>query len=104
MTKKIYLIKEILIIYYYHALLHMINSSALYGKRESLQLPVTAISEIYKAGKVWTVMMLRESRDVEIRNSPPDVKTARKWSAEEETDGIVSSLEHRNIVGATESG
>ena len=49
-------------------------------------------------------MMLRESRDVEIRNSPPDVKTARKWSAEEETDGIVSSLRHRDIVGAAQSG
>ncbi len=51
-----------------------------------MQLPVTSIVEIYKAGKVRTVMMLRESDDPEIRDNPPNVNTAKKWKAEEETD------------------
>ena len=55
--------------------------------------------EIYKAGKVRTVMMMRESRDQEISDRPPDVKTARKWKAEVATDEIISSLEHGDIVG-----
>ena len=49
----------------------MTNTSALYRKKGSLQLPLTAITEIYKAGKVRTVMMLRESADTEIRSNPP---------------------------------
>ena len=36
----------------------MTNTSALYRKKGSLQLPFTAISVIYKAGKVRTVIML----------------------------------------------
>ena len=55
--------------------------------------------EIYKAGKVRTAMMLRESRDQEISDRPPDVRTARKWKAEVATDEIISSLEHGDIVG-----
>ena len=76
------------------------NTSALYRKNGALQLPLTSIVEVYKAGKVRTVMMLRESKDEEVRSNPPDVRTARKWKAEEETDNIVSALEHRDIVGA----
>ena len=54
----------------------------------------------YKAGKVRTVMMLRESRDGEVKSNPPDVRTARKWKAEDETNNIITHLEHRDIVGA----
>ena len=40
-----------------------INTSSLYRQKGALQLPLSSIVEIYKAGKVRTVMMLRESRD-----------------------------------------
>ena len=81
----------------------MTNSSALYRTKGSLQLPLTSIVEIYKAGKVRTVMMLRDSRDPEIRSNQPDVNTGKKWKAEKETDNIITSLEHRDIVGAVQS-
>ena len=48
--------------------------------------------------------MLRESSDADIQDSAPDVKTVKKWSAEDDTDDINATLEHRDIVGATESG
>ena len=54
--------------------------------------------EIYKARKVRTVMMLRESSGQEISGKPPDVRTVRKWKVEVATDEIISSLEHGNIV------
>ena len=54
------------------------NSSALYRNNGSLQLPLTSIIEIYKAGKVGTVMMLGDLRDLEIRNNPPDVNIGKK--------------------------
>ena len=79
------------------------NNSALYRSKGALQLPLTSIVEIYKAGKVRTVMMLRDSSDPVIRNNPPDVKTARKWKAEEETDLLISTLKHRDIVGAVQT-
>ena len=81
----------------------MLNSAALYRKRGSLQLPVTSIAEIYKCGKVRTVMMLRESTDASISEDPPTVNTARKWIAETETDLALSSLKHRDIMGLTQT-
>ena len=78
------------------------NNSALYRSKGALQLPLTSIVEIYKAGKVRTVMMLRDSKDPEIRNNPPDVITATKWKAEEETDNIIADLKHRDIVGSVQ--
>ena len=80
----------------------IINTSALYRQQGALYLPLTSITEIFKAGKVRTVMMLRESRDQEIRDDPPDVRTARKWKAEEATAEIISTLKHRDIVGAVQ--
>ena len=59
--------------------------------------------EIYKAGKVRTVMMLRKSRDQEISDKSPEVKTVRKWKAEDATDEIISSLEHGDIVGPAQT-
>ena len=81
-------------------LTRMTNTAALYRKKGSLQLALTTITEIYKAGKVRTVMMLRESADIEIRSNPPDVETAQKWNAENETNHLTSSLQHRDIIGS----
>ena len=63
-----------------------INTSSLYRQKGALQLPLTSIVEIYEAGKVRTVMMLRESKDQEINGKTPGVRTARKWKAEVATD------------------
>ena len=57
----------------------MLNTSALYRQTGALQLPLTSITEVYKAGKIRTVMMLRETNDPGIRDDPPDVKTGKKW-------------------------
>ena len=80
-----------------------INTAALYRQKGALQLPITSIVEIFKAGKVRTVMMLRESRDQEISDKPPEVRSARKWKAEDATDEIISSLEHGDIVGPAQT-
>lgn len=80
----------------------MTNSAALYGRGGALELPLTAITELYKQGKVRTVMMLKDSKDDTIRSDPPKVKTARKWNAEFETEDIISELQHRDIVGASQ--
>ena len=43
------------------------NTASLYRSRGALQLPITSIVEVYKTGKIRTVMMLRESMDSSIR-------------------------------------
>ena len=82
----------------------IINTSSLYRQKGALQLPLISIVEICQAGQVRTVMMLRESRDQEISDRPPAVRTARKWKAEVATDEIISSLEHGDIVGPAQPG
>ena len=81
-----------------------LNNAALYGKGIPLELPITSIVEEYKAGKVRTVMMLRLSKDSTIRENPPEVKTGKRWSAEQEADRAEAELMHRDIVGAVQSG
>ena len=56
-----------------------------------------------KCAKVRTVMTLRESKDPEIRYDPPEVKSFVKWQAEVETDKAVKILEHKDIVGHTQT-
>ena len=82
----------------------MLNTSALYTKKGPLTLPLPSIVEEYKAAKVRTVMMLKESRDDAIKANPPSVKTGRKWQAEIETDNALEVLKHRDIVGAVQTG
>ena len=43
--------------------------------------------------------MLREPRNKKISNNPPNVKSARKWKAEEATNDIISALGHGDIIG-----
>ena len=80
----------------------MLNTTALYGKGLQLELPLTSIVEEYKAGKVRTVMMLRYSNDGAIRENPPEVRSGRKWKAEDATDDAISVLQHADIVGAVQ--
>ena len=80
------------------------NSSAPYRQKGALQLPLTSVVEIYKAGKIRTVMMLSESRDPKISDNPPEVRMARKWKAEDVTGEIISTLEHGDIIGPAQTG
>ena len=81
-----------------------INNTAIYGKNQQLVLPIPSIFEEFKAGKVRTVLMLRYSKDNEIRENPPEVRTYRKWIAEQEVDRAISSLKHQDVVGLTQTG
>ena len=79
-----------------------LNNSAIYGKNGQLQLPFASIVEEYKAAKVRTVMTLRYSNDPAIQEDPPDVRTGRKWNAEETTSRAIESLHHADIVGSAQ--
>ena len=77
----------------------MFATAGLYKNGGPLQLPFSSIVDLYKFGKIREVLTFRDSSDNNIRYSPPDVRTGRKWKAEEETDKIISVLQHSDIVG-----
>ena len=81
----------------------MINTTSLYRKKGALQLPLTSIVETYKTGKVRTVMMLRDSRDPDIRNSQPEVRSGRKWNASDAADEAIVALKQNDIIGWTQT-
>ena len=81
----------------------MLTTSALYGKRSPLNLPLASIVEEFKAGKIHTVMTLRYSKDEKIRDDQPEVRTGMKWSAEKTVDELISQLEHKDIVGSVQT-
>ena len=49
-------------------------------------------------------MTLRDSKDTVIKNTQPDVKTGRKWSADEAVEEAESRLKLKEMVGATQLG
>ena len=73
---------------------------SLYKNNSALQVPTASIVELFKCGKVRTIMMLRDSDDHTISMNPPSVYTYRKWNAENATVAAMDSLRHRDIVGA----
>ena len=50
-----------------------------------------------------TVMMLRYSKDQAIREDLSEVRTGKKWNAEEEVDKEMNSLRDGDIVGTVQS-
>ena len=77
----------------------MFTTAGLYKNGGPLQLPFPSIVDLYKFGKIREVLTFRDSNDTNIRYSPPDVRTGRKWKAEEETEKIITALQHSDIIG-----
>ena len=81
----------------------MFATAGLYRNASPLQLPFPSIVDLYKFGKIRHVLTFKESSDINIRYSPPVVRTGRKWKAEEETEDIIGELRHSDIVGHTQT-
>ena len=77
---------------------------AFYGHNTKLQLLLSSLIEEFKVTKARLYMMLRDSEDQVIRDILLEVKTGTKWSAREEVEAMKSQLQHKDIVGATQSG
>ncbi len=80
-----------------------LTNIAFYGHTTKLQLPLTSLVEEFKVTKARLVMTLRDSQDPVIKNVAPEVKTGKKWIAQQEVDTIESRLRHKDIVGATQT-
>ena len=80
------------------------SSIGLYSSGSKLQLPLKALTEEYKATKVRAVMMLRDSQDQKIREAGIEIRTGRKWKAEDAVAEAESRLRHQDIVGTVAHG
>ena len=74
-----------------------LNSTAVFGQIGQLQLLLASIVEEYKAGKVRTVMTLKYSKDPAIREDSPEVRTGRKWKAEEASNAVIQIWNMRKL-------
>lgn len=79
-----------------------LTTVGLYSRRAKVKLPLKALSEEFKAAKVRLFMTLRDSSDQVIRDVQPDVKTGRKWSANQAVEEAEAVLRHKDVVGSTQ--
>ncbi|KAJ8333569.1 hypothetical protein SKAU_G00415770 [Synaphobranchus kaupii] len=80
-----------------------LSDVGLFG-RNTLQLPLHSISLGYKQEKARMVLELRESSDHLVRATGTQVRTGRRWKAEEEVDQAIARLKHREVVGRVQVG
>lgn len=79
------------------------TTSALYKNGSVLELPLASIVELYKCGKMCTIMMLRQSKDHFISSDPPDINTGRNWNAIETTNENIAVMQFKDIMGAIQT-
>lgn len=77
---------------------------ALYGNKNKLTLPFNSLSEEFKVARAREVLMYRESKDPKVSQAGIEVRTGRKWRAQEAVDQAVSRLRHKELVGAVVTG
>ena len=77
---------------------------ALHSSQTKLTLPVKSLVEEFKVAKCRSFMTLRDSKDPVVKNTQPDIKSGRKWSAEKAVSEAESRLKHKEMVGAVQVG
>ncbi|KAK7916460.1 hypothetical protein WMY93_012221 [Mugilogobius chulae] len=81
-----------------------LSSIALYGRSNKLQLPLKSLEEEYKVSKTRVVLQYKDSKDSMVSNAGIEVKTGRKWRAEEAVQQAESRLHFSKLVGAVTRG
>ena len=77
---------------------------ALHSSHTKVTLPVKFLVEEFKVTKARSFMNLRDSKYPVVKNTQPDVKTGRKWSAETVVEEAESRLKHKEMVGSVQVG
>ncbi|KAL1249583.1 hypothetical protein QQF64_020588 [Cirrhinus molitorella] len=77
-------------------------SAALYGKSNKLQLPFSSLDEEFRVSRTREALLYRDSKDSKVAGI--DVRTGRKWRAQECLEVAESRLRHRALVGTVATG
>lgn len=81
-----------------------LSSKALYGNKNKLQLPFSSLSEEFMVTCAREVLLYRDSSDTKFSLAGIEVRTGRKWRAQEAVDQAEVRLHHRMLVGAVALG
>ncbi|XP_053332775.1 uncharacterized protein LOC128506382 [Clarias gariepinus] len=81
-----------------------LSSIALYGRNNILQLPFKSLEEEFKVTKAREVLQYRDSSDPKVAKAGIQVRTGRKWRAEEAVQEAEARLRQRSLVGAVSKG
>lgn len=66
-----------------------LNSAALFGTSNILQLPFSGLTEEFKVARTREALQYRDSRDGKVSSAGIQVRTGGKWWAESSGDGRV---------------
>lgn len=81
-----------------------LSDIALYGRKNKLKLPFSSLKEEFMVTRSREVLLYRDSSDSKVSLAGIEVKTGRKWKAQEAVDQAESRLRHSELVGAVASG
>lgn len=81
-----------------------LSSIALYGHHNKLQLPFKSLEEEFKVTRAREVVQYRDSRDPKVAKAGIQVRTGRKWRAQEAVQEAEARLCHKRLVGVVTRG
>ncbi|KAK0134264.1 Zinc finger BED domain-containing protein 4 [Merluccius polli] len=81
-----------------------LSSIALYGNTNKLQLPFKSLEEEFKVTRAREVVQYRDASDPKVAKAGIQVRTGRKWRAEEAVQEADARLRQRCLVGVVTRG
>ncbi|XP_062283087.1 uncharacterized protein LOC133987658 [Scomber scombrus] len=81
-----------------------LSSIALYGNSNKLQLPFKSLEEEFKVSRAREVVQYRDSSDPKVAKAGIQVRTGRKWKAEDAVREADARLRQRSLVGVVTRG
>lgn len=81
-----------------------LSSIALYGNKNKLTIPINSLTEEFKVARAREVLQYRESKDPKVAQAGIEVRTGRRWRAQEAVDQAEARLSHKELVGSVATG
>ncbi|XP_075304756.1 retrovirus-related Pol polyprotein from type-1 retrotransposable element R2 [Odontesthes bonariensis] len=81
-----------------------LSSIALYGRNNKLKLPFSSLTEEFMVTRAREVLLYRDSSDIKVSSAGIEVRTGRKWCAQEAVNQAESRLRHSELVGTVATG
>ncbi|XP_061902037.1 uncharacterized protein LOC133649222 [Entelurus aequoreus] len=81
-----------------------LSSFALFGHNTKLQLPFSSLAEEFKVSRAREVLLYRDSADGKVSSAGVEVRTGRKWRAQDAVERAEARLRHSTLVGTIATG
>ncbi|XP_056127556.1 uncharacterized protein LOC130105540 [Rhinichthys klamathensis goyatoka] len=81
-----------------------LSSVAFFGHNTKLQLPFSSLAEEFKVTRAREVLLYRDSVDTKVSSAGVEVRTGRKWRAQDAVERAEARLRHSTLVGTVATG